>query len=319
MSLTTNIPIPKLHVEDLLTLIDLTQEEIIDIIKAGIELKKLHKAGQTLDILKGKTMAMIFEKSSTRTRVSFEAGMTQLGGHAIFLNRQDTQLGRGEPISDTAEVLSEYIDIIMIRTFEHERVVELAKHASIPVINALTDDFHPCQALADLMTVYELKGTFKGQKLVYVGDGNNVAHSLMIGSAKVGLDCVVACPKEYEPKPEVVAIAKQIAKETGSVLEVVNDPIEAVKDADFVYTDVWTSMGFEDEAAERIAKLQPYQVNEELMKYAKPDYSFMHCLPAHRGEEVTADIIDGPHSVVVQEAGNRLHVQKALILGLLIK
>ncbi|EKN63370.1 ornithine carbamoyltransferase [Schinkia azotoformans] len=316
---TTMIAAPKLHVDDLLTLIDLTQDEIVDIIKTAIELKKLHKAGQHLDVLKGKTMGMIFEKSSTRTRVSFEAGMTQLGGHSIFLSSKDTQLGRGEPISDTAQVLSEYIDIIMIRTFEHERVVELAKHATIPVINALTDDYHPCQALADLMTIYEIKGSLKGQKLVYVGDGNNVAHSLMIGSAKVGVDCIVACPDAYQPKAEVVEIAKKFAEETGATIEVVNDPIEAVKGADFIYTDVWTSMGFEDEAAERIQTLQPYQVNAKLMQYAKDDYSFMHCLPAHRGEEVTADIIDGPHSVVVQEAGNRLHVQKALILGLLNK
>lgn len=318
MSATT-IAAPKLHVDDLLTLIDLTQDEVIDIIKTAVELKKLHKAGQHLDVLKGKTMGMIFEKSSTRTRVSFEAGMTQLGGSAIFLSSKDTQLGRGEPISDTAQVLSEYIDIIMIRTFEHERVVELAKHATIPVINALTDDYHPCQALADLMTIYEVKGNLKGQKLVYVGDGNNVAHSLMIGSAKVGVDCIVACPEAYQPSSEVVEIAKKIAAETGATIEVMTDPIEAVKGADFIYTDVWTSMGFEDEAAERMQILQPYQVNAELMKYAKEDYSFMHCLPAHRGEEVTAEIIDGPHSVVVQEAGNRLHVQKALILGLLNK
>ncbi|WP_458414327.1 ornithine carbamoyltransferase [Schinkia sp. CFF1] len=319
MNTTAGIAAPKLHVEDLLTLIDLTQEEILDLIHTAVELKKMHKNGQHLDVLKGKTMVMIFEKSSTRTRVSFEAGMTQLGGHAIFLSTKDSQLGRGEPISDTAQVLSEYNDIIMIRTFEHERVEQLAKHATIPVINALTDDFHPCQALADLMTIYEIKGSLKGQKLVYVGDGNNVAHSLMIGSAKVGVDCIVACPKEYQPKAEIVEIAKKIAEETGAVIEVMQDPVEAVKGADFIYTDVWTSMGFEEEAAQRIEKLQPYQVNAELMQHAKADYSFLHCLPAHRGEEVTADIIDGPHSVVVQEAGNRLHVQKALILGLLNK
>lgn len=319
MNITTSISAPKLQVDDLLTLIDLTQEEIIDLIKTAVELKRMHKAGQHLDVLKGKTMGMIFEKSSTRTRVSFEAGMTQLGGHAIFLSSKDTQLGRGEPISDTAQVLSEYLDIIMIRTFEHERVVEFAEHSTIPVINALTDDFHPCQALADLMTVYEIKGSLKGHKLVYVGDGNNVAHSLMIGSAKVGLDCIVACPEAYQPKAEVVEIVKKIAAETGARIEVMHDPVEAVKSADFIYTDVWTSMGFEDEAAERMEKLQPFQVNGELMQHAKGDYSFMHCLPAHRGEEVTAEIIDGPHSVVIQEAGNRLHVQKALILALLNK
>lgn len=317
MGSTINIPKPKLHVEDLLTLRDLTKAEVMELIHTAVELKKLHKAGQHLDVLKGKTMGMIFEKSSTRTRVSFEAGMTQLGGHAIFLSSKDTQLGRGEPISDTAKVLSEYIDIIMVRTFEHQRVVELAEHASIPVINALTDDYHPCQALADLMTIYEIKGSVEGHKLVYVGDGNNVAHSLMIGAAKVGLHCTVACPPEYEPMEEIVSFAKEVAKDTGAIIEVSHDPIEAVKGADFIYTDVWTSMGFEAEQQERMDKLQPFQVNAELMGYANEDYSFLHCLPAHREEEVTTEIIDGPHSVVVQQAGNRLHVQKALILGLL--
>ncbi|WP_017754619.1 ornithine carbamoyltransferase [Calidifontibacillus oryziterrae] len=317
MGATINISKPKLHVNDLLTLRDLTKDEIMELIHTGIELKKLHKAGQHLDVLKGKTMGMIFEKSSTRTRVSFEAGMTQLGGHAIFLSTKDSQLGRGEPISDTAMVLSEYIDIIMVRTFEHDRVVELADKASIPVINALTDDYHPCQALADLMTIYEIKGSLEGQKLVYVGDGNNVAHSLMIAAAKVGVDCTVACPAEYEPKKEIVEFAKEVAKETGAIIEVSHDPIEAVKGADFIYTDVWTSMGFESEQQERMEKLKPFQVNQQLMSYAKEDYSFLHCLPAHREEEVTSEIIDGPHSVVFQQAGNRLHVQKALILGLL--
>lgn len=317
MNSIINISKPKLQVKDLLTLSELSKGEIIELIQTAVELKKIHKSGQHLEALKGKTMGMIFEKSSTRTRVSFEAGMTQLGGHAIFLDSKDTQLGRGETIADTAKVLSEYIDIIMIRTFEHQKIVELAKNAEIPVINALTDEYHPCQALADLMTIYELKGSLEGHKLVYVGDGNNVAHSLMIGAAKIGLNCTVACPAEYKPKSELVKLAQEIAIETGAVIEVIHDPVEAVKGADFVYTDVWTSMGFEAEQVERTQKLQPFQVNKQLMSYAKEDYSFMHCLPAHREEEVTTEIIDGPHSVVFQQAGNRLHVQKALILALL--
>ncbi|WP_102347355.1 ornithine carbamoyltransferase [Bacillus sp. Marseille-P3661] len=319
MNSPATLETPKIKVKDLLTLSDYSKEEITGLIQSAVELKKQHKAGQHLDVLKGKTMGMIFEKSSTRTRVSFEAGMTQLGGHAIFLDSKVTQLGRGETIADTAKVLSEYIDIIMIRTFEHEKVVELAKNATIPVINALTDDFHPCQALADLMTIYEIKGSMEGHKLVYVGDGNNVAHSLMIAAAKVGLHCTVACPADYAPKAELVELAQGFASETGAEIKVLHDPVEAVKDADFIYTDVWTSMGFEAESSERTQKLEPFQVNEELMKHADENYSFMHCLPAHRDEEVTADIIDGKHSVVFQQAGNRLHVQKALTLALLSK
>lgn len=309
----------KLNVKDLLTLSDLTKDEIIEIIKSAVELKAQKKAGQHLDVLKGKTLGMIFDKHSTRTRVSFEAGMTQLGGHAMFLDGKSTQLGRGESIEDTAKVLSEYIDIIMIRTFEHERVVELAKNASIPVINGLTDEFHPCQGLADLMTIYEVKGSLEGHKLVYVGDGNNVAHSLMIGAAKVGLHCTVTCPKGYEPDPEVVKMAQAFGAETGAEIKVDYDPVAAVTGADFIYTDVWTSMGQEAEAAERIEKLTPYQVNSELMSNAKEDYVFLHCLPAHREEEVTSEVIDGAHSLVFEQAGNRLHVQKALILALLNK
>ncbi|WLR51562.1 ornithine carbamoyltransferase [Bacillus tianshenii] len=303
--------------KDLLTLIDYTKEEIIQILESAVELKKAKKNGEILEPLKGKTLGMIFEKPSTRTRVSFEAGMTQLGGHAIYLDTKGSQLGRGETIGDTAQVLSEYVDAIMIRTFEHSKVVELAEAASIPVINGLTDDYHPCQALADLLTVYELKGTFENQKLVYVGDGNNVAHSLMIAAAKVGMDCTVACPAGYEPDASITAKAQEIATETGAVIAVSNNPQDAVSGADFIYTDVWTSMGQEEEQQARLQALQPFQVNEELMQLAASDYTFMHCLPAHRGEEVTKKVIDGAHSVIFEQAGNRLHVQKALLVALL--
>lgn len=307
----------KLKVKDLLTLSELTKEEILQLMESAVELKKLHKEGKTLDVLKGKTMGMIFDKPSTRTRVSFEAGMVQLGGAAQYLDGKSLQLGRGESIADTAKVLSEYIDVIMIRTFEHAMVQELAENATIPVINGLTDEYHPCQGLADLLTVYEIKGGFEGYKLVYVGDGNNVAHSLMLGAAKVGLHCTIACPEGYEPSQEVVKLSQEIGKETGSVIEVSHNAEEAVSGADFIYTDVWTSMGQEAEQVERTKQLQPFQVNEKLMSFAKEDYTFMHCLPAHRGEEVTAEVIDGNHSVVFEQAGNRLHVQKALTLALL--
>jgi ornithine carbamoyltransferase len=243
--------------------------------------------------------------------------MTQLGGSALYLNSNDLQLGRGETIADTARVLSQYVDAIMIRTFAHRTLEELAEYATIPVINGLTDDDHPCQALADLLTIYEVKNTLKGLKLAYVGDGNNVAHALMIAAAKVGMDCVIACPAGYEPKEKYVNAAMQIGKQTGANVAVTHDPVEAVTNADIIYTDVWTSMGQEQESEQRLAVFQPFQVNSELVKHAKPDYMFLHCLPAHRDEEVTADVIDGPNSFVFQQAGNRLHVQKAILLSLL--
>jgi ornithine carbamoyltransferase len=263
--------------------------------------------------LKGQTLGLIFEKSSTRTRVSFEAGMMQLGGNALYLNGQDLQIGRGESIHDTAKVLSEFIDAIMIRTFEHSKVEELAKYGSIPVINGLTDEFHPCQALADLMTIYEEKGTLKGLKVAYIGDGNNVAHSLMIACAKVGAHFSIACPKGYEPKEWIVNEARKIAEQQDANITIVENPIEAVQDSDAVYTDVWTSMGQEAENDIRLKAFSNYQVNDELVKHAKDDYLFLHCLPAHREEEVTASVIDGENSYVFQQAGNRMHVQKALL------
>ncbi|RXY99510.1 ornithine carbamoyltransferase [Fictibacillus sp. S7] len=297
-----------------LTLADWTSEEIEQILNYAIQLKKEKQPKQ---LLAGKTLGMIFEKSSTRTRVSFEVGMLQLGGHALHLSSRDIQMGRGESIADTAKVLSRYLDGIMIRTFQHEIVEELAAHADIPVINGLTDDYHPCQVLADLMTILEYKKSFAGQKLAYVGDGNNMAHSLMIGSAKVGLNCTIITPENYEPKQEIVLKAKEIAQKTGAEIVVTHDLKDGICNADAVYTDVWASMGWEDEANERISAFQDYQVNQEVLALAKPDYIFMHCLPAHRGEEVTAEVIDGPNSVVFDEAENRLHVQKALMASVM--
>lgn len=298
--------------KDLLTLFDYTGDQIIQVLESALELKE-----RPSKLLEGKLLGMIFEKPSTRTRVSFEAGMKQLGGDALYLNSNDLQLGRGEPLEDTARVLSQYVDGIMIRTFEHEKIETLAKYATIPVINGLTDLYHPCQALADLLTIYEVKGHFKGSKLVYVGDGNNVAHSLLIAAAKVGMDMTVASPEKYEPMPEIVAEVKKIAAKTGAKVVVTNDPVKAVTGADVIYTDVWTSMGQEKEQEQRYTDLQPYQVNKGLASHANPDFTFLHCLPAHRGEEVTTDVIDGPNSKVFEQAGNRLHVQKALLVALM--
>ncbi|WP_425590272.1 ornithine carbamoyltransferase [Fictibacillus sp. B-59209] len=300
--------------KDLLTLADWKADEIQQILHYALQLKK---ENQLKHLLGGKTLGMIFEKSSTRTRVSFEVGMLQLGGHALHLSSRDIQMGRGESIADTAKVLSRYLDGIMIRTFNHEIVEELALHADIPVINGLTDDYHPCQVLADLMTILEYKSAFAGKKLTYIGDGNNMAHSLMIGSAKVGLDCTIVTPKNYKPKAEIVSKAQEIAKESGAKILVTNDLKEGIQHADIVYTDVWASMGWEDETNERLEAFKDYQVNSESLSGANPDYIFMHCLPAHRGEEVTGEIIDGTHSVVFEEAENRLHVQKALLASVM--
>lgn len=303
--------------KDFLTVTDINSEQLYQLLELAKEIKQKHAAGVDYAPLKGKTLAMIFEKSSTRTRVSFEVGMLQLGGHALFLTDRDLQIGRGETISDTAQVLSEYVNGIMIRTFEHEKVEELAAKGSIPVINGLTDSVHPCQALADLLTIQEVKGELKGLKLAYVGDGNNVAHSLMHACALAGMDISVATPAGYEPCDQVVAETLQIASVTGSKVEIVHDPHVAVKDADVVYNDVWTSMGQENENAKRLQDFAGFQVNAELVAAAKPDYIFMHCLPAHREEEVSAEVIDGPNSVIFHQAGNRLHAQKAILVDLL--
>ena len=303
--------------KDLISLHDLTAGEVKELLSLGLKLKKELKEGIPHHILKGKTLGMIFTKSSTRTRVSFEVGMTQLGGYPLFLSSNDIQLGRGETIHDTAKVLERYLDGIMIRTYAHSDVVELAEEADIPVINALTDLLHPCQVLADLMTAYEHKGRLEGLKLAYIGDGNNMAHSLMYGCAKVGMDCAIATPENYRCDEEVVENAKADFKEGGSELILATDPAEAIKDADVVYTDTWVSMGMEDEKAERQKVFMPYQVNGKLFSYAKDDAVFMHCLPAYRGFEVTEEVIDGPRSVIFDEAENRLHAQKAVMATLM--
>lgn len=306
-----------LHGRDFIEFTDYTKEEIEYLLDLAIDIKKKQKNGEVYQPLKGKTIGLIFEKSSTRTRVSFEVGMFQLGGHALFLSKSDIQFGRGETISDTAQVLSRYLDGIMIRTFAHSNVTELAKYADVPVINGLSDDAHPCQVLADFQTVLEHKGKLKGLKMAYVGDGNNMAHSLMLGAAKLGVHVSVASPKGYEPSAAIVDQAKSIAKETGAKVVVTNSAQEAVQGADIIYTDVWASMGFEEEQKAREVAFADYQVNEELVKGAKPDYLFLHCLPAHRGEEVSEDVIDGPNSAIFDQAENRLHAQKALMAALM--
>ncbi len=303
--------------KDLLAISDLTAKDIATILRRAAALKKTQRRGKVGTTLKGKSLGMIFEKSSTRTRVSFEVGMFQLGGQALFLSSNDLQIGRGEPIADTARTLSRYLDGIMIRTFAQSTVEELARHASIPVINGLSDLHHPCQALADLLTIQEKKGPLKGLKLAYVGDGNNVANSLIEACVVTGMHISVGCPHGYEPDAGVMREAQRIAVRTGSELRVVNDPFKAVRDADAVYTDVWASMGQESEHAVRVKAFRGFQVNAKLMKAAHPKAIVMHCLPAHRGEEIAGDVIDGPQSVVFDEAENRLHTQKAVLEMLL--
>lgn len=302
---------------DLLTLLDYTSEEIDYLLQKALIMKKEMIAGKMPAVLQGKTLGMIFEKHSTRTRISFEVGMNHLGGHAMFMHAKDLQIGRGEPISDTGKVLSEYVDGVMIRANSHEMVKELAKHATIPIINGLTDIFHPCQALADLLTMIEVKGTIQGKKLAYVGDGNNVAHSLIIGAANMGMHVAFASPEGYACNQNLFMKAQKIANANGGSLIQTNNAIEAVENADVVYTDVWTSMGQEEETATRLQVFNDFQVNDELVAHAKNDYMFLHCLPAHREEEVAASVIDGPNSYVFQQAGNRLHAQKAVLATLL--
>ncbi|MGI8348642.1 ornithine carbamoyltransferase [Bacillus circulans] len=314
MMITSNLD---LKGKDLLTLADYSKETILELLDKAKAIKESHLKGEIIAPLKGKTLGMIFEKSSTRTRVSFEAGMTQLGGHALYLNSRDLQIGRGETISDTAKVLSQYVDAIMIRTFSHDIVEELAEHATIPIINGLTDLYHPCQALADLLTLLEVKGSLEGLKLAYIGDGNNVAHSLLIACSKVGVDISIATPPNYEVDKKVAELAYSFAKISGSKIVLTHNPIEAVREADAIYSDVWTSMGQEAENEQRLKDFQGFQINAELVNHAKSDYIFLHCLPAHREEEVTSEIIDGSHSYVFQQAGNRLHAQKALLVEIL--
>lgn len=268
--------------------------------------------------LRGRTLAMIFSKPSTRTRVSFEVAMTQLGGHAVYLGWNDLQLGRGETIADTARTLSRYVDCITARLFKHQEIEELARHSTVPVINALTDLHHPCQTLADLMTIQEHKGRLKNIKVAWVGDGNNVCNSLLLGCTLVGTDISVACPRGYEPPPDIVSKARTNSERSGCRLEILNDPTAAVKDADVVYTDVFVSMGMEAERERRMRDFEGFQVTPRLMEAAKRDAIFMHCLPARRGEEVSEEVIDGRWSVVWDQAENRLHAQKALLLKLML-
>ena len=295
------------------SLFHLTGEEIEQILETSKLLKFQLLRGEEHPLLKGKTLAMIFEKPSTRTRVSFEVGMWQLGGYALYLNASDLQLGRGETVADTAQVLSRYVNGIMARVFAHQTILDLVKYSKVPVINGLSDFTHPCQGLADLFTIYEKKGRLSGLKLAYVGDANNVAHSLLYGCSKVGMDITLGCPKGYEPNPGVVSEAGKEGNRSGCKVKVTNDPKEAVREADIVYTDVWTSMGKEKEYARRVKIFKPYQVNAKLVKEAKGDYLFMHCLPAHRGEEVTDEVADSKNSVIFDQAENRLHTQKALL------
>lgn len=313
MDISQYKPKGKINNKHLLTLRDYSSSEIFEILHRAALLKNLNRKGKKQKHLKGKTVALIFAKSSTRTRVSFEQGVRQLGGTPLFLSSADIQLGRGETIHDTVKVLQRYgIDAIMIRTFKQSDLDELALYGSIPIINGLTDDFHPCQVLADLMTVYERYGRLEGLKLAYFGDGNNMANSLMLGCAKVGMKVCICSPKGFTPSEDIAAEAKKFGECT-----VTADINEAAKDADVIYTDVFFSMG-QDADKKKKAALMPYQVNESVMALAAKDAVFMHCLPAHRGEEVTADVIDSPRSVIFEQAENRLHAQKA-VMSLLIR
>lgn len=296
-----------------LRLQDFTKEELIQFLDTADFLKMRHKLGITDEMLRGKTLAMIFEKSSTRTRVSFEVGMAQLGGEAIHLSARDIQIGRGETIPDTARVLARYVDGIMIRTYGQEIVEELAKYSGVPVINGLTDDYHPCQVLADLQTIREKFHRLEGLKLTYVGDAANVANSLIAGCTKLGIDIALACPKGYQPTEKILAEGRKNCEDSGSKLIVTESIEEAVKGADILYTDIWVSMGKEEESKKRLEDLKDYQINDNVVKMANKNVIVMHCLPAHRGEEITHEVIEGKHSVVFDEAENRLHAQKAIM------
>lgn len=296
----------------LLKLMDFSTKEILEVLNLADQLKFEKRNGIEHHLLKGKTLGMIFSKSSTRTRVSFEVGMHDLGGQALFLASTNTQIGRGEPVQDTARVLSRYLDGIMIRTFEQQEVEDLAKYGSIPIINGLTDYCHPCQVLADLMTIREKKGGLAGNKLVFIGDGNNMANSLIVGGIKTGMEVAVACPKSHQPDAELMKWAAENGKFTCT-----DDILEACKDADVLYTDVWASMGQEEEAAERKKIFEGYQINDEVMAVAKDDAMVLHCLPAHRGEEITAEVFEAHADEIFEEAENRLHAQKAVLVKLM--
>ncbi len=303
--------------KNLVSINDLSREEVTQILETAEIIKLRHYSNEEQPLLKGKVLGMIFQKPSLRTRVSFEAGMIQLGGQAIYLGPNDIKLGQREATKDIAQVLSRYVSGIMARTFSHEIMLELAEHSSVPVINGLSELLHPCQVLGDLLTIKEKKGRLSNLKLVYIGDGNNVAHSLLFGAVKVGMDIILAVPPGYEPKEEIVNLAKEDAKKINSRIEIIHDPKEAVDGADVIYTDVWTSMGFEKESEIRKDVFKPYQINQDLVNKAKDDVIVLHCLPAHRGEEITDEVIDGSHSVVIDQAENRLHAQKGVLALLL--
>ncbi len=301
---------------DFITLADFSEKELWHLLELAKELKGKQKKGIPHELHRGKTLAMIFQKSSTRTRVSFEVAMHHLGGQAMFLSKKDLQIGRGEPLQDTARVLARYCDGILIRTYSHQEVLDLAKYADIPVINGLTDDYHPTQALADMLTIWEHKGVLKGLKLAYVGDGNNMVHSLLIAGAIMGMEVVVSCPEGYLPDENVVRKAQELAEDAAKI-KIIGNPREAVKNAQVLYTDVWASMGQEEEAAVRRKAFCGYQINSELLALAAKDAIVMHCLPAHRGEEITDEVMEGPQSVVFDEAENRLHAHKAILAAVM--
>jgi len=297
-----------------LSLNEFTKEEILYLINLSVDLKSKLKKGIATPYLNNKALGLIFTKSSTRTRVSFEVGIHQLGGYSLYLGKNDLQLGRGETIEDTAKVLSRYLDLIVIRTYKQEEVEEFAKYSSIPIINGLTDEYHPTQIIADLLTIYEIKGRLNNLKIAYIGDGNNVAATLLVGASKLGIDISIATSEEYKVCEDIIAFAKDEAKKSGSNIDITTNPIEAIKDADVVYTDTWISMGQEEQKDMKVKKFMDYQVNQKLFDMAKSDAIFLHCLPAYRGYEVTADVIDGPKSYVFDEAENRLHAHKAIMV-----
>lgn len=308
--------VSELKGRDFLSLQDYSKNEIAGLLSLATRLKAEKKKGVPHNILPGKTLAMIFQKASTRTRVSFEAGMYQLGGIAHYLSSNDLQIGRGEPIKDTARVLASYVDAILIRTFDQLEVEELAKYSAVPVINGLTDTFHPTQVIADLLTIVECKEKTEGLTLAFIGDGNNMANSLMIGGAKMGMEIRIASPKEYQPDTEIVKLAEGYAKENGGKIIITDSPEAAAEGADVLYTDVWASMGMEGEAEKRKKSFAAFQVNDKILKLADKEAIVLHCLPAHRGEEITEEVLEGSQSVVFQEAENRLHAHKAILAAL---
>jgi len=299
--------------KDFLSIIDIDEYELESIVAEAVRLKRLKAAGTAHEFLRGKSLGMIFEKASTRTRVSFEVGMSDLGGHALFLNPQDMQLGRGEEIRDTARVLARYVDAVMIRAYSHETIEEFARYSTVPVVNGLSDRLHPCQVLSDIMTLSERFGDLRDLKLAWVGDGNNVCNSWILSSALTGMEIVVASPPRYRPKEEIV----NQARAAGGRVSIVTDPEEAVRDADVLYTDIWVSMGDEQERAERLQALKGYTIDSRLLARASPNALVMHCLPAHRGEEIADEVMEGPQSIVWDQAENRLHAQKALLVRLI--